>query len=503
MIIELQSLSPDSTYKFNKDNTYVLALINTSANNNTYIYKHKINNLNNINKDRKTYQIKASFRPTSSLSLFNKTNYSVKLFEQTPNNSLNLLFSGKLDLENLIPGTPTNIKLQKPSRLKNTNYSDNTSFLEEQFYNINTYSPRSNNKLNACYLFLKLVPSSPYILIKPTILNTNSIQSQNEGLYLYHRYSNKIIKELVPTSITSNTSGSTTEQLNAHYRSFIDAFCNTDASYQDYLKVYQRDNIFPTHNSSSSSSIKKLNFHQLISQQINHEFRPIMSQPNSNTMMTAPADCRIRGFNINSTLKIKAYNSTYDLSELVDDPKLLQGGSGFMCRISPQDYQRVHTPYEASIKKIVLDDNIISLKFKSEYFLPDSTQSRDLAAVLWGNYLHTSTGGRTYPELMATQPDSTLIYYVVIISLNHDTSMRLTNKKLLTLNSNNKIKANWFEQGEELGKLICGNAYVLVLCNRPMVFTKDISYFSKMIPSNLSQPLDTFVQLRDKVGVLL
>ena len=278
MFIDIESISPDSTYKFNSNHNYYLALINTSANNVTYVYKYNIPQLDNVSLSRKTFPINRSFKLTQSV--FFTSEYCVKLFELIDNNTLNLLFSGNLDLTQLTPNAPAHIKLFTPSNARHTRYEDDTSMLKEQFFNFSTVKLKSNNKINACFVFLRLVLATTLPTVKPTVI---SLLNSETSIPIYHRYTNNIIRELTHTS----TYGTPSQQQNSSFRSFIDNFCSNGSSYNDYLKIYQRENIFPTH-----INTKNLNFHQLLSRQIDHSHRPLMNQPHLNTLLTAPADGR-------------------------------------------------------------------------------------------------------------------------------------------------------------------------------------------------------------------
>ena len=120
------------------------------------------------------------------------------------------------------------------------------------------------------------------------------------------------------------------------------------------------------------------------------------------------------------------------------------------------------------------------------------------------------SSSRTHPHFLKKQPNTTLIYYVVVISPTEKTQFTFTNRKLVKIR--NLVQDNeyldmhpvWYQQGEEIGKINCGSAYVLVMCNRLIDFASDVSYMSKMTPASehLARPLDCIVRTNDIVGYI-
>lgn len=494
MYLNLDTVAPDSTHEFRDNKEHLLVFIRTYQNCTTFVTKIKIREIGNVSK------LVQGFRLEQSVLCLKPSMFNVKLFERDPKSRQTfLLFSGAFDLNtvNITPPT-TNITftLRRPSNTLNVpRYGicvNDTDLLQEQFFSYQTVMAVTNCP-ETCTVSLTYDLTPKYrqhslTQIKPDLQDT---------LYVYHRYRNTIVKELMPYSVTSTHSGGSVVQINDHHRSFVNKFCSPDASYFEFIKAYQRDDNIYTPPPHTSDFRLKLN------RRIKPEHRKQFRQPDSDTMMTAPVDGRARGFKINPTLRMTFYNHTYELSDITDKPKKFINGSGFAFRVSPQDNQRVHLPFGANLKQIVYyDDDTVSLRFRSSYFMPDAATSRDLEAVVYGNYTHTSTGGRNYPELMQTQDDTTLEYLITVIT-PEDNQFEFTNVNLKLTSADQDLKTVWMEQGTEIGKINCGCAYVVVMCNRPIDFSDDIKHNSKIVPNRLHKPLDTYVRLKDHVGVVL
>ena len=157
--------------------------------------------------------------------------------------------------------------------------------------------------------------------------------------------------------------------------------------------------------------------------------------------------------------------------------------------------------------------------------MPPDVRERDYLSVLLGNYTHAGVGvgagTRWWPELLEPQPNTHLIYHLVMVTGSPKSSFDFTNLKLKNIkravgvNSPSRIKPIWLEQGEEIGKFFCGGgegnrringggSMTIFLCNRPMDFTSDIKYFSKMeLKGSNHKSFDCLIRTRDIVGVLL
>lgn len=514
--IELQYLSPASNYEFDENKTYTLVLINISSNNNIHIYKNNINKLDNVNATTRAYPIKKSVKVVPSLF---KQSYCVKLFSHdNETNKISLLFTGVLDQEKLDKENYNYIVLDKPptvlGRPREVVYVDDTSYLEEPFYNFENLISKES-----CFFFIRKMRNTNFKVLLPIAIKFDLSNS----IYLYNRYHNSIVKEFMPrhvhTIIDKIGYNTIAKQNLAHSISFINNFCNNKNTYEGYIKfleIYQRDD----RTLIGQQKLGNLKF--MLTRRIQEKYRPLKIEPYLNNTVVAPVDGRVRGFHTTSNLKIVIYNRIYTPGKF-RIPEII-GGSGFLCRVTPQDYQRVHMPFAAYIKTLnVFVDNdktcITTLEFESTYFMPPDVHQRDYLSVINGNYTHggvgvgvgvggvgvggvgVGAGSRSCPEVLEVQPKTHLSFHIIIISPTKD-SFIFTNKKLET-SKNQTLKQKWYEQGEELGKIMCGNACIVVLFNRRLDFTPDIKYFSKidsMTP--IHKPIDTYVKTRDIVGLI-
>ncbi len=506
--IELNYISPVSKYNFKKGGIYILVLINTSSDNKINIYKTTIKNLDNVNNKTSGYSIKKSIITLPSLL---HQSYCIKLFNYDTNtNKIGLIFSGLMHLDKLEMGNYNYVEMNRTpdvlGHLRSATHVDDQSFLEEQFYNFEELETDEK-----CFLFLRRLAVSGKDVMKPTKISFD----YDHSIWLYDRYSNLVVKEFIPDEVGNLKNMSNPEIQYLHSNYFANVFCrmNNYKSYLKFLDKYQRDDRYLM-GKNKNDTLKTA-----ISKRIAYGRRPKYYHPYINSIILSPTDGRVRGFNINPTLKISSHNRIYTTKTLVDKPFQLNGGSGFLTRVCPQDYQRVHVPYSAYLREIGIyggnNNNplIVKLRFESSYFIPSGVHQRDLLSVIYGNFMYggvgVGAGLRYWPELLEPQPNTHLIYHVIIITQPLSNSFLFTNKKLRGIrniigsNNNYRIKPYWYEQGEEIGKLTCGMASIIVLVNRPIDFTSDIKYYSKMLEKTpLNKPIDTFIKAKDITGIL-
>ena len=476
-MFEINYISPISNHVFNNTlNKYYLIFVNTSLNNNVIINKIEIPKIENITEHIRSYHIGKTINLTVNSHPF----YSLGLFEhEIKINKINLIFSGKINLNDL-EGQNIQIKeLSTPSKImgnyRATLYKNETSFLEEQFYNYET-----QNDKNKCMLFMTKINNTDKPLIKPYMIK---FDLANET-YIYHRYQKNVIKE--------------------HMMHNINNFCqsNTFGDYVKFIKTYNIDvNRYLNKNKDTFRSMfmRKINI---------NGYRPLNFDPYLNNVICSPVDGRIKGFDINSATKFKFNNQMYHYKDLISKPHELLNGSGFMNRMIPSDYQRIHAPYQAYLKEIGMyniqgDQYFISMRFESNYFIPPSVHEREYISVIYGHNVNMSRG---YPELVEEQPKTNLILF----GNNSNDSIVFTNnklidiKKIVSINTTKRIEQKWFEQGEEIGVFNCCLGNSIFLINRPIDFASDIKLYSKLNDKpSLHKSIESYIKVNDIIGLIL
>jgi Phosphatidylserine decarboxylase len=506
--IEISFISPISNYSFDKHYyKYYLVFINTTRDNNIFIYKIELPTIDNITDVVRSYAVGKSLKIAESEEY---PYYEIKLFRhQLTDNKICLLFTGTIELNKLETNGISTVTLKAPSKvldeLRWTYYTDMTSFLEEQFFNF-----ESTEDQNQCILFIIKIMKTDKELINPFIFKFD----MSPDIYIYDRYVNEVIKEFVPQNLKKimrkNRHHRISPQYIFHLQNlyFKTHYCQGSYdNYLQYVKEYQLDL-----NKYYEVKENHQNFLSMFTRKINQNYRPIRFDPYLNNVILSPSDGRVRGFLVNETLKFSLFSYQLEMPEFITQPYELINGSGFMNRITPTDYQRVYLSYSGYLKEVgiygeINKPYIITLKFDNEYFMPPDVHEREYISVIYGHNVHTS---RAYPELVEVQPKTTLIHYLILIGTNYDDSIIFTNNKLLKmkeiikLNTTYRIKPMWMEQGEEVATFGCGSGYVISLFNRQIDFTSDIKYYSKMDTDQpLYKPIDCFVKLRDIVGVII
>lgn len=448
-----------STYKFdNNNNKYYLVYVSLYS-----IHKIELSKLDNINQQLRAININKSIETTNHIDY---PTQDVMLFEHNVNNSIiKLLFSGKVELINYDYNENVQIKMHQPSKVlnnfRNSKYIDDSSFMNEQFYNYETVESENEK----CILFLTKSRVKTGILIDHSL-----IPLKNSDKLLFNRYHNTIIKEQPELTINNLCQSNKTE---------------------DYITLMKHYNI----DINKYNKTNFLTFRELFLRQINPKFRPLVSQYYFNNLINAPSDGRVTSFNINKDSKLKIMDQDYLLNEIIGVSFSLNSGSGMLTRLTPGDYQRVSMPYFGYLTEIISTNNYVSLKFENTYFMPPSVSEREYISVLYGHNVNMS---RNFPELVDVQPKIKLIFYLVLIG----NDIALSNNKLLKIQvKNTRIKIPyenmWFEKGEEVGGFNCCNGHVLFITNRQIDFTNDIRYHS------MDKHIECYIKNKDIFGLLL
>ena len=116
-------------------------------------------------------------------------------------------------------------------------------------------------------------------------------------------------------------------------------------------------------------------FNDFFTRKLKPGARPI-SDPNNNTVLTCPADCRISpiSYALTSDQDFEVKGDTYNIAALLGSVELANrfaGGAAIICLLYPKDYHRYHAPVTGTIAaKGSLDDKHYYYGFKGlvKYF---------------------------------------------------------------------------------------------------------------------------------------
>ena len=460
-VLEINYISPTSDYIFDKAKKYYLVFINSGKTNNVLINKIEITEMNNINEIVRSYHIGLAIPLYPS-----SPNYSIKLFESYAE-KIKLIFTGNLNIAKLEYGSKV-IKLNIPSKILGNyrigTYDDNTSFLQEQFFN---YEVSDNDK---CLLFVSKMKKTTKEITKTYNFKFDDMTDT----YLYDRYNSNIIRE-------QNFIG-------------LDSFCQSN-TFDDYVKFVKTYNI----DVNKYINKPKDTFKSMFMRKINPKFRPLNFDPYLNNVICSPTDGRTIGFNLDSNnFRFYFFGNSYHYTDFVkDDAKDFINASGFITRMTPYDYQRIHVPYSGYVTGMQIMNNSITLKFESDYFIPPNVHEREYISVVYGHNIQMS---RAYPELTETQPKTKLVFYIILLTNKTSDSIIFTNTSLNNIKQathTKKIKF-WMDQGEELGVFNCCLGTILMLVNRPIKFSDDINFYS----NSLNKQIECYIRTKDLIGLI-
>jgi hypothetical protein len=487
--IEVTYISPISSYRFNKSDKYFLTFVaaSTSTSPSTKlaaINKIVLGEINNITDSLRGIVVKKTIKMINN----QYPNFKINLFKyNSTTNIIQLLFTGDIVIDDYEFGQKSNVILHGVENIKSTTYTSESDLLDEKFFNLEYVEDE-----NKCLVFFSKLfkPNNLIPIIKPTILDVTKLTKTD--IYSYDRNSHCIIKEYIPTYIKNLLNTTNVAQIqNLHNTRFVNDICLPN-NFKKYVDLYNADvTIY-------DGSFNKIKQNDLV------KLRPIRYDPYINNFIIVPADSRVRGFQINDSVKFLLNGTEYKINNLVDIHTLNginQDPSGIFCRMCPQDYQRVYTPYSGYLKDVRVDKSYILFKFESNYFIPKDVGERNYMAVIYGNYMYGGTGVgmamREAPELLDEQPNTKLVFYVIMIGYG----IKLINKKLVNQQVIKLLEGEqtWFEQGEELGLFKCCGGSVICLFNRTVDFTADIKQYS-IIENN--KQMDTLIKARDVLGML-
>lgn len=487
--IEINYISPISNYKFANINKYYLVIINSTRDNSIFINKIHLENIKNVSVDIRSYNI------NKAITLISQERYpicSIKLFENdTINNTIKLLFSGNIDTNFIEYNGIKTIILFSPSNVLNCEreciFENDISFVSEQFFNFETI-----NKDSKCILFITKLKNTDKQIIKPFIYQFDI----SPNIFIYDRYQQNVIREI----------------LNIQEQYYIlNSLCktNTYSDYIQFIKIFQID----VNKYTDNKNFKNNSFKEMFMRRINPIYRKIHFDSYLNNVILSPTDGRISTFDITKKFKFSYYNYIFGIDDLIYKSNEILNGKGFKNRMIPSDYSRIFLPYSGNLTNIGIFGNdknkpyMITMRFESDYFIPNDVHEREYLSVIYGNNINVSRG---YPELVEKQPNTCLVFYLILLGNNLVDSIIFTNNKLLnmtkiiTLNTNYKMNFMWFEQGEEIGTFNCCIGQTLFMINRFIQFTSDIRFYSKIDEdSKLKKPIETYIKAKDIIGLIL
>ncbi|ARF11425.1 hypothetical protein Klosneuvirus_1_282 [Klosneuvirus KNV1] len=459
-VLEINYISPISNYKFDlKENKYYLVFINTTSQG-VIITKLNLLDINNISESVRAYAIQQGVARTTPTE--EKVWYSIRLFQHhIKTNKIVLLFANELELDQLPLNAIQEMHLFTPSavvgQLRSIIYIDETSFLAEEFYNYESYVPK-----NKCLLFVNRKSKS-------NMKNNNQLlikYNNSDEVYVYDRYHHNVIKEQKGND--------------------IQVYCNSN-TFNDYVKFIKKYNI----DVNKYLNKKPDTFKSMLLRKINPEYRMKMGDPMQNNIINAPTDGRISTFKTNRKSIITIRKNTIRLDQLTQNPSEVI--NGFYSRLTSGDYPRIAMPYQGYLTDIQarMDNGhyYVSMQFKSNYFVPPSVDERELISVVYG---HRAQMAWAYAELMNVQPETPLLFYIILIGNTDSNSIALIHDKLRGLKLNTKIQPIWFDKDDELAVFNCCLGKLVFLVNRPMAF-----------PEDMSKDVETYVKYNDVVGALL
>ena len=474
-IININYISPVSKYPFNPDNKYVLIVAYTH-NNQLCINKILIDKLTNVNQRIRAYTIQKSVMVSKPASVV-----YIGLFET--GKQLKLLFSNKIFLDRYEINNKSHFTLLACyEQDKHSSTGNNTNYADEQFYSINNIY----NTNEYCLLFVIKNPFPQYGIVKPY-----TIDITKSDTYVYNRYYSTAVKEFIPDHISKKLNYMLSREKHYNHIRDYNSRYNKEGAYLEYKQIYQIDHI-PDRE------------------------RPITHVQFNNNDILSPIDSRVRGFNINPTLKLSAYNTTLSLQNLNIK---LNSGSGYYCRICPQDDKMLCTPYGGDLTEICLyklsakHPYIMVFRFDNDYYQAPSVKERAYLSVIRGNHTNpgpgVGAGSRAYPELLEQQEDTHLTYYIIVVGTDKANFILYKNPifsaytTILPVNKPMRPNPIYIDKGSYVGRLVNSGGSVTIVCNRLIDFSDDIKYYSKIAQNDLSKPIDCIVKRGDTIGYLL
>jgi len=188
--ITIHYISPMSNFNFTAANKYYLVITNMRDASSYGMHVIQIDKMQNVDNLTKAYKFNAA------VTGFVSPMITFKIYETTSNHHIKLLFSQKMDMNNVESNNKTPIVLYSPNIIPTAiTYTNNQSFANELFYNYESY-----DTTNKCLLFTTKTASAASCNV-PFIFSANNM--------IYDRYSDmfftehSVNKTFIPRKITN------------------------------------------------------------------------------------------------------------------------------------------------------------------------------------------------------------------------------------------------------------------------------------------------------------
>ncbi len=382
----------------------------------------------------------------------------------------------------------------------NQNYKWITCFNSNYFINVNVLRNRNidiikitNTSANTNAKTISQTISQPVSQpVSQPINQMNMIVSNsNEKIYVYHSKLNLIFSETIHPSVYRTLNIMYTkiksdflhdvilQPVLIYFSKLIGHYYDSDQSknqIKQFIQDYNIDMIVVSKDEINSWK----NFNQFFSRKINLDYRPLdlisSNNQSNNLSILCPTDSRVIAFQKNIYMESYIKNSKFNIKQIIplldsDKWESLSVGSGFICRLAPQDYHRYHCPLKGMIKEIMICGNklfsVNPICMKSNYI---NVLADNMKTIL---LIHNS-------ELNVN-------YYMVIIGATFVGSIKFTNNKIqraydyLINNNYNKYsfsKPIEIDYGDDIGSFLYGGSTVAVLFDKQLEFDKSIIDFS-------------------------
>jgi len=495
-IIEINYISVISDYNFNShpNDKYYLAFINLDINGNVIINQISIPRITNATNSIIANAISKSIQYDYNTSGM----YKVHLFSLNLATSyISLLFSGRIDVQNIINNKCVQFVLYQPAKVNNqylrVPYNGDLAILSSVF---NMYESVDSNNKCTCYITIK--NKLKYPIVPRTIYKYDISQD----VFIFDRYNYVIMKDIHEIGLNSISSNA-----NSHT---VKSYLNLVTQYQiDLTRYLPVDDTI--HNDLSLMTMRR----------IKPNYRKLYVDDYANNILTTPSDGNYLAFGINAHTRLTIQDMHIPIGSIIKDMNTEYNGAGLVARLSNKHYQRITVPYNGYLAQVgIFNDrpnNVndkstnstkyhIVLRFINNYFVPPHVHERDNLSAIYG---HNTNMSRYYPELIKVQEKTPLDYYVILFGNSNPASIQLTNAKLsdiknkITVGTMSDIRTIYFDQGEDIGAFNMCEGYIMMLMNRPMRFTSDLNFYSKLVGNHLSKPIETYIKQNDIAGYIL
>lgn len=480
-ILEINYISPISGRQFNNiENSYHLVFSHLSENDQIIIHDIKLPYLKRVTNSviafyvNKHIKFPYEFHPICHIGIF-------ELHKKT--NKLKLLFHSHLDLINVKSRTNIQLSLIQPStHTLSVDYKNKLSYLSELLFNHESHNT-SRCILHCVFTSHHLTKTKP---IQDDVYPVNSS-------FVYNRYSNSLTQKTFHSEVCQK----------------IDF---NKLTYQDYLNFLKSNHIDVNRYLPTDTK----NYSNLLTRKIKYNLRKLYHDDFANNIITASNDGDYLAFLYNASTKLKIGNSELRLNHLIKNLTPFYGGSGYISKMKHHHYKRIYMPYQGNLEGVGFykDDKsgdgvknlTVILHFTNTYFTPPDVSERDFSSAISG---HNNDMARYFPDIVKTQPEIKIHFYLILVGNNRLDSIQLDNVKLynvlgkVNINTYHRMSPVWISKGEDLGAFLSCHSHTILLINRKIKFSHDLEYFSRTNPAHSPvYGIETFVKTKDIIGYL-